>query len=224
MKWISCIYLLFCALPFKAQTNDFYIKYELNVETESPAFNALAAGAEIQMAFNQHFFKCMSTVPTASVTIVADHKKKAAIVLMDMFTRKMSFEADEAQFDKLADAAEKVKNYPIKFTDETRSIAGWEARKVLIKDIESNTNIILFVSKALKPMLHASALDILDHLGGFPIYIAAKNDKGTMKLSAKEIHTKVPPVSVFSLSIPTAYPPINLKELEELSNQQLKKN
>ena len=224
MKWISCICFFFCAFQLKAQTNDFYIKYELNVETENPAFNALAAGAEIQMAFNQHFFKCMSSVPTASATIIADHKKRAAIVLMDMFTRKMSFKADESQFEKIAESAEKIKNYPIKHTDEKRTIAGYESQKVLIKDNESNTNIILYVSKELQPMLHASALDIMDHLGGFPVYIAAKNDKGIMKLSAKEIHKKVPPVSVFSLSVPAAYPPINLEELEELSNKQLKEN
>ena len=216
---ITTFLVVFFSSAFaQSTTNKGYISYNVAVDSDQPAAMFFAMGTSLELAFKGEKTKVIAKVGTNTVKITADNSISKAISLMDVLNDKKAVKMTEKDFAEAKKGLADLKSNPKKFTEETKTIAGYTCKKVLMKDTKSGTNIIIYVTNKIKPE-GEMAQELFNQFKGFPLGIMARNQGTTVRITAKKVSTAAPSDSVFSMAVPEGYKLTTVKELENTVKQ-----
>lgn len=228
MKTISILLLAFLFLNFNTNTpplSEGYISYSVNVESDQAIASMLGVGTSLELAFKGNFTKAVAKVAGSNtVTVIADHQKKAGISLMDIMGEKTAVKLTQEKMDEAKANMDKISDNPMRYTDETKDIAGYTCKRVLLKHKESGANVVLYITDQIKPQNDPFAKILMSEIKGFPLGIVIKKDETTVRIMADKVSSKTPSESAFSLSIPGDYKLTTLDDLKNSTEQKIEKN
>lgn len=197
----------------QSTTSNGYISYNVAVDSDQPIAMFFAMGTSLEVAFKGEKSKLIAKVGSNTVKITADNSISKAVSLMDVMNDKKAVKMGATEYADAKKNLQNLKNNPKKFTEETKTIAGYVCKKVLMKDVNSGTNIIVYVTNKIKPQ-GEMAQELFNQFKGFPLGIVARNQGTTVRISAKKVSTTAPSDKVFSMAIPSGYKLTSVKELE----------
>jgi|GEM_PF-1052944 len=229
MRFFTILSLLVIGvMSIHAQSNisDGYIKYTVSIDSDEPAAAFLSMGTTLELAFKGNKTKGVANVAngTNSVSAIVDHSKKVGLTLMDVLGEKKAMKLTKDDFDKAASELEKVSENPMRWTDDTKTIAGYSCQKVLMKDKESGASIIVYVTKKINPKGDPLAQNLIRQLKGFPLGIVVRLDGNTVRVMAEKVSSRTPSDGAFSTSVPNGYELTTREKLEKNAKERIEKN
>lgn len=229
MRFFTILSLLVaCVMTVNAQSSisDGYIKYTVSIDSEEPAAAFFAMGTTLELAFKGTKTKAVANVAsgTNSVSAIADHTKKAGIALMDVLGEKKAMKLTKDDFDKASSEMKKLSDNPMRWTDDTKTIAGYTCQKVLMKHKESGASIIIYVTDKINPKGDPLAQNLISQLKGFPLGIVVRVDGNTVRLMAEKVSSRTPSDGAFSTTVPSGYELTSREQLEENAKDRIEKN
>jgi hypothetical protein len=227
MRFLISFLFIFTSLNFsRAQTSlsDVYINYTIDVDSDEPVAALVSLGATLEIAFRGYSTKCMLKVAggTNSVTALADHKTNSAIALMDLVDGKKALKISADKYNDALGDIKKISENPIRYTDDSKSIAGYQCQKVFMKHTESGANVIFYITNKIKPQKDLLAKALYAEIKGFPLEILVRKEGTTVRLTARKVSDQVPSSSAFSLDIPSSYKLTSIDELKEDAKKNIK--
>lgn len=220
MRFLIPFVFIFTFLNFsRAQkaVSDVYINYTIDVDSDEPVAALVSLGATFEVAFNGYNTKGMLNVAggTNSVTVIAEHKTNSAIALMDLVDGKKALKVPSDKFNDALNDIKKISENPIRYTDDTKSIAGYQCQKVFMKHKESGANVIFYITNKINPQKDMLAKALYDEIKGFPLEILVRKEGTTVRITASKVSGQVPSSAAFSLDIPSTYKLTSIDELKE---------
>ncbi len=210
---LFCLPLLFGCSPSNAQSTvkNGSISYSISVDSDEPAAAFLASGSSLKLYFSGAKIKVAAEVMGGanSGRAIIDEKKSTGLVILDVLGEKKAIILEKKYFDDADKETAKFAKNPIRKLEATKTIAGYLCSKVLMKDLESGTNLIFYVTNKIQPQN-----DYFNKkLGGFPLGVYIRKNGTTVKITAKKIYNQTPKSSTFDLVIPGGYQSISVAEL-----------
>lgn len=229
MRFLTSILISISCIAFvqgQSTLSDGYINYAISVDSDEPAAAFLTIGSSLEVAFKGAKTKAVAKVAggTNSVSIVANHQAKAGLSLMDVMGEKKALKLTKDQFDKVRIDMEKVGGNPMRVTDDTKIIAGYTCKKVLMKDKESGANIILYLTNKITPQGDPFAQLLIGKIKGFPLGIVVRKDGTTVRVMAEKVSSRTPSDGAFSLTVPSDYELTTVSNLENSAKKKMEKN
>lgn len=226
MRFFTLIFSMFLAVAIQAQSTitDGYISYSVSIDSDEPAAALLGVGTSLEIAFKGSYTKAVAKAAGSTVSIVADHKKEMGLALGDILGEKKALKLTPKEFSKAKEDLNKSGDNPMRFTDDTKTIAGYTCKKILMKDKESGANIIIYVTDKINPKNDPFAQALKADLKGFPLGIVVRKDGTTVRVTADKVTRQTPSSGAFSLNVPSEYEVVTLDELEEDAKDRIEKN
>jgi len=211
--------------PTPVPLSEGYISYSVSVESDQAIASLLGMGSSLELAFKGNFTKAVAKVAsTNTVTVIADHQKKAGISLMDIMGEKTAVKLTQEKMDEAKANMNNISDKPMRYTEETKDIAGYTCKRVLMKHKESGANVVLYITDQIKPQNDPFAKLLISEIKGFPLGIVIKKDETTIRIMADKVSSKTPNESAFSLSIPSDYKLTTMDDLKKSTENKIEKN
>lgn len=219
----TLFFLLLSFKPASTVMTEGFVSYSVEVNSDQAAVAAfLSLGSSLEVAFKDNLMKAVAKVSgNNTVSIVTDYKNQTGITLMDILGEKKGVKLTKDRFEKAKLDVEKFSKNPIRITDETKEIAGYSCKKILMKDKESGANIILYVTHEINPKNNPFADLLFEKIKGFPLGIIIKKDETTVKLTANKVTNQAPSSKVFSTSIPSDFKLTTFEEIEKIAKSKM---
>lgn len=223
---IATLFLILSFKPAPDAITEGFISYSIDVETDQAAAALLTVGSSLEVAFKGNYMKAVARVAGGSntVSVVADHKNQTGITLMDILGEKKGVKLTKDRFEKAKTDMDKLGENPMRVTDETKTIAGYTCKKVLMKHKESGANVILYLTDEINPKNDPFAQLLISEVKGFPLGIVIRKDETTVKIMADKVTNRAPSDSAFSMSIPSDYTLTTFEELEKTAKSKMEKS
>jgi len=224
MKNIFLLVLSFCfgtyILNAQNAFTDGSIDYKIEIESPEAMAGVLAFGAGAKVSFKGNLSKLTAMLMGGAVNMdmVANNKSKKGVTLLNMMGQKKAVQMLKDDFTKVE--SNKIDDRNIKYTKETKSIAGYVCRKAITKDPESGTEMVLYLCDKIKPKSEGVMQNILGALNGFPLGVEIQQGEHKVRVTATSVNNTVPSKSMFDMKIPEGYQKVSMKDLEDQFRQQ----
>lgn len=209
---------LMCVININAQSKSNFegiVTYSISFEGAGLPSEALAMfkGSETVTYIKSDKCRVDMNMPMQSSSFIMDNKNKNIVSLMDIMGKKYLIRMSEPEIKKEEDSAPET---TIKYTGETKMIAGYKCKKAEITTKEGKGNVIdVFYteeipSNDIKPVYKG--------LKGFPLEYSINQGGMDMKLTAKSVSKEKIPDSKFEIP-KEGY---TVTTIEELQNTMMK--
>ncbi|MDO9187941.1 MAG: DUF4412 domain-containing protein [Bacteroidia bacterium] len=178
---------ILCFIKVNAQNNSNFegtVTYSISFEGSGlpPEALAMFKGSETVTYIKSDKFRVDMNMPMQSSTFIMDNKNKNIVSLMDIMGKKYLIKMNESDIKKEQDTAPEIL---IKYTEETKMIAGYKCKKAEITSKESNGAAIdVFYSEEIPTN---DIKPVYKGLKGFPLEYSINQGGMEMKLTAKNI-------------------------------------
>jgi len=169
---------------------------------------AFISEAKLNISFFKHKTRTEYDFSLLSTIVILDGKTNEGLVLMDIMGEKYAIKLTGEQADEYDDPGFE---YDIKYSDETKTILGYECKKA-IATLKSGEELTIFFTPKLLP----SSMDYLasfDQIKGLPLEFEMVLEGIFISFTATDI-TKEIDKELFSLEIPEGYTETDLESLE----------
>lgn len=213
---ISLSILCFIKVSAQNKTNfEGTVTYSISFEGSGlpPEALAMFKNSETVTYIKSDKFRVDMNMPMQSSTFIMDNKTKNIVSLMDIMGKKYLIKMNESDIKKEQDTAPEIL---IKYTEETKIIAGYKCKKAEISSKESKGAAIdVFYSEEIPTN---DIKPVYKGLKGFPLEYSINQGGMEMKLTAKNISKEK--VSDSKFEIPKEG--YTVTTVEELQNAMMK--
>jgi GLPGLI family protein len=193
------------ALSLNAQIKEGYILYDMKIEGLPPEQAAMMGDMETKVTFKNGKALTEVTSMMFSQQMVVD--ETGMTMLMEQMGNKIAMKQTKEEMEK---AEAKVKEKPadpkIEYTNETKTIAGYECKKAIIttvgKDKKEEKMEMWYSDKFENPNKEGKGRgqNVMKGLKGMPFEYAGGQGGMKFKMTAKEVSTDPVADSKFTLS------------------------
>ncbi len=189
MKKIILAISLFvlCVILVKAQTKSNFegvVTYSISFEGSGlpPEALAMFKDAESVIYLKGDKYRVDMIMPMQSTSSIVDNKNKNSVTLMEIMGKKFLIRMKESEIKKEQDGAPEI---AIKYTDETKVIAGYKCKKaeIFAKNGKGNSINVFYTDE----ILNNNIKPVYKGLQGFPLEYSANQGGMDMKFTAKSI-------------------------------------
>lgn len=211
------------ALSVNAQIKEGYIVYDMKIEGMPPEQAAMLGDMETKVVFkNGKALTEMSSMMFTNQTLVDD---KGMVMLMEQMGNKIAVKQTKEEMDKeAAKTKEKPADPKIEYTNETKTIAGYECKKAIVKAVikdkkeeKTETIEIWYSDKFENPNKEGKGRgqSVMKGLNGMPFEYSGGQGPMKFKMVAKEVSTE--PVSDDKFNLSTdGYKLMTMEELRAM--------
>lgn len=146
-----------------------------------------------------------AAVMGSQTVVIMDTKTDVSIVLMDFLGQKMAIEPTA---EELKESKSKSERIEIKLSDETKTIAGFECKKVTMVDPETKTPVTVWFTDAIQ-----NGMSQLPGVPGMPLEYTVDQEGMRMRITATEISKEK--VSDELFKVPAGYEKMTSEELQK---------
>ncbi|MCE9538661.1 MAG: DUF4412 domain-containing protein [Bacteroidetes bacterium] len=209
---------ILCLIKFNAQNKTNFegtVTYSISFEGSGlpPEALAMFKGSETVTYIKSDKFRVDMNMPMQSSSFIMDNKTKNIISLMDIMGKKYLIKMNESDIKKEQDTAPEI---IIKYTEETKMIAGYKCKKAEITSKDSKSAAInVFYTEEIPTN---DVKPIYKGLKGFPMEYSINQGGMEMQLTAKNISKEK--VSDSKFEIPKEG--YIVTTIEELQNAMMK--
>lgn len=178
---------ILCLIKVSAQNKTNFegtVTYSISFEGSGlpPEALAMFKGSETVTYIKSDKFRVDMNMPMQSSSFIMDNKSKNIVSLMDIMGKKYLIKMNESDIKKEQETAPEIL---IKYTEETKMIAGYKCKKAEITSKESNGAAIdVFYSEEIPTN---DIKPVYKGLKGFPLEYSINQGGMEMKLTAKNI-------------------------------------
>lgn len=212
-----CLFIVLAVNAQKKSTFEGTVIFTISFEgTElPPEAIAMLKDAQTVMYIKDDRCRVDMTMPMQSTSTIVDNKNKNSVTLMDIMGRKFLIRMKEADIKKEEDSAPET---IIKYTDETKVIAGYKCKKaeITIKGKQEKAIDVYYTdeiqSNDIKPVYKG--------LKGFPLEYLVNQGGMEMKFTAKSISKETIADSKFEIP-KEGYSETTVEELQKTVMKQM---
>lgn len=211
---------LLCVINVDAQNKSNFegvVTYSISFEGSGlpPEALAMFKGAETVIYLKGDKYRTDMIMPMQSTSSIVDNKNKNSVTLMEIMGKKFLIRMKEDEIKKEQDAA---KETTIKYTNETKVIAGYNCKKAEISVKEGKGAVInVYYTDEI---LNNDIKPVYKGLKGFPLEYSANQGGMNMKFTAKSISKT--PVADSKFEIPkTGYTETTVEGLQKEMTKQM---
>jgi GLPGLI family protein len=220
MKTISSKFVVLTIISFvigysaKAQSKKAFegtIVYSLNFDDAGldPASVAMLQGREMVISIKGDKSRVDMDMGIMKTSTIADNKTGTAITLMDMMGQKMAIKMTKEEIEK---QRAEIKAPTIKYTDETKEIAGYKCKKAIAVTEEGDELTIYYTDEI--PNGNSAANNQFVGLNGFPLEYQTIQKGLKMLVTAKSV--KPGKVEDSKFKVPNDYKEITQDQLKSM--------
>lgn len=209
---------LMCTINVNAQTKSNFegvVTYSISFEGAGlpPEAMAMFKGSETVTYIKPDKLRVDMTMPMQSSSFITDNKNKNYVSLMDIMGKKYLIKMNGPDL-KNDSAPETI----IKYTGETKTIAGYKCKKAEItgKEIKGNAVEVFYTEEILTNEIKP----VYEGLKGFPMEYSINQGGMKMKLTAKTVSKEKVPDSKFEIP-KEGYIVTTLEELQNTMMKQM---
>jgi GLPGLI family protein len=208
------------AFSFTNSTSDFEgkIVYSISVDGGNlpPEAKAMFEGSEMTTYIKDMKSRTDMTMGFQNPTTIRDGKTKTSVLLMEIMGNKYKIKNDESTA-KQPDAT-------VKYSDETKEIAGYKCKKAEItftdKTGTAQSSIIYYTEEISNHMGFDKRNSPFKDIKGMPLEFEVQAQRGmTMKMSAKSVSKETVPSSQFD--IPSGYKETTMEDMQKDMQQMM---
>lgn len=195
--------------PTPAENFEGKITYEISYEELPEAIEPYAAMLPKESTSYHKGKKSrteQNTMGGQTITIV-DMEKKVGYIVMDMMGMKSAYKMEESDLEAGNKEGDK---FDIKYTNETKTIAGYVCKKVEITSKDDKSVTYAYVTDKIEGMNNSK----MNYLKGFPLEYTVKANGMEMSIKAKSISKEK--VSDAFFTLPSGYDVKPISELYKL--------
>jgi len=205
------------AFSFTNSVSDFEgkIVYTISVEGANlpPEAKAMFEGSEMTTYIKETKSRTDMNMGFQNTTTISDGKTKSSVMLMEIMGNKYKIKNDESikKDDKNADAT-------VKYSDETKEIAGYKCKKAEItfkdKSGAAQSTTIYYTEEISNHMGYDNRNSAFKDIKGMPLEFEVNAQNGMkMKMSAKSVSKESVPASKFD--IPSDYKETTMEDMQK---------
>lgn len=198
-KLITAAALLLSAFTFAQKEGS--VTYVMTMEGLPPEQAAMMGDMETKVYYKDK--KTYSEMNSMMYSYKILNDEKGQLFLMDQMGNKFFTRTSKEELDKMAEAS-KDKDPKIEYTNETKTIAGYECKKAIVtstgKEGEIKTDVWYSEKVPYVSQGGGRRGEMFKGLKGMPLEFSMKQGPYNIKMSAKEVSFDKVPDSVFALS------------------------
>lgn len=198
-KLITAATLLLSAFTFAQKEGS--VTYVMTMEGLPPEQAAMMGDMETKVYYKDK--KTYSEMNSMMYSYKILNDEKGQLFLMDQMGNKFFTRTSKEELDKMAEAS-KDKDPKIEYTNETKTIAGYECKKAIVtsagKEGEIKTDVWYSEKVPYVSQGGGRRGEMFKGLKGMPLEFSMKQGPYNIKMSAKEVSFDKVPDSVFALS------------------------
>jgi GLPGLI family protein len=196
----GCIAFL-CIINAQAQKSAAFegkIVYDINFDGSGlpPEALQMMKGAEVITYMTKDQRRVDINMPIQSTSAIMDEKSKSITTLMDIMGQKYMIKQSAEEWKK---EEEKMPETSIKYTTETKTIAGYLCKKAEVTTISKEGKEETMNVYYTEEIPAATLKQAYKGLKGFPLEYSMKQGGVSMKFIAKSISKETVPASMFEL-------------------------
>lgn len=210
--------MLAVSMPTSAQTKIkegrlvYGVSYE-DLPDEMKAFAGMMP-SEMVMKFKKDWTRIEMGIGVGTSVTITNSKTKETMVLLDIMGQKKAGVMSDEEIKKAKEESANVEQMDVEYTGETKEVAGYMCKEVVIELDEDGNTMALWITEDLDlsgggPQLPA---EIKESIKGFPLEYAINQGQFTMVMSAKEILKEK--VSDDEFEVPAGYEKVSMEELQ----------
>lgn len=216
-KFIALAFILAAFFNINAQTTEGFISYDIEVSSDDPDMQMgvqMMQGSTLSIYFKDGSARTEMDMGSMMkmVTVSDENEEKILMLLSGMIGKK----AIVSSFDDIEDKkeeAEEEDTFEITFSDETKTILGYECKKAILEDEDGNEMIFWYSEDFEVNKIGSNYMN--DKIPGLPLEFELNNSGMIMKMTATDVAKKVKNADeVFSIEIPEGYEEMTMEELE----------
>jgi GLPGLI family protein len=200
-KLITAAAILFCAITYAQKEGS--VTYIMTMEGVPPEQAAMMGDMETKISYKDK--KIVTEMSSMMMSYKTLTDENGSLTLMDQMGNKFFTRMSKADMDKMA-AAEKEKDPKIEYTNEAKSIAGYECKKAIVTATgkEGEVKMDVWYSEKVPYVSQGGGGrkggEMFKGLKGMPMEFSIKQGPMNIKMSAKEVSFDKVPDSKFVLS------------------------
>lgn len=211
---------IFCIIKINAQNKSNFegtIKYSISFEESGlpPEAMAMMKDAETVTYIKGDKYRIDMNLPMQSTSTIVDNKNKNSVTLMNIMGKKFLIKMNEANIKKEQDAAPET---TIKYTNETKVIAGYKCKKAEITE-KGGKGIVINVFYTEEIPANGTK-PVYKGLKGFPLEYSVNQGGMDMRFTAKSISKETVADSKFEIP-KEGYTETTLEELQKTMMKQM---
>lgn len=193
------------------------IVYSLNFDEAGldPASASMLQGREMTISIKGDKSRMEMDMGMMKTSTIADNKTGNVVTLMDIMGQKMALKMTKEEVEKQRNDGN-VKAPTIKYTDETKEIAGYKCKKA-IAVLEEGEELAVYYTDEI-PSNGANPNNQFKGLNGFPLEYQASQNGLKMLVTAKSV--KLGKVDDSKFKIPSDYKEVTQEELQKMFGGQ----
>ncbi|MFN4234615.1 MAG: DUF4412 domain-containing protein [Bacteroidia bacterium] len=193
------------------------IVYSLNFDEAGldPASASMLQGREMTISIKGDKSRMEMDMGMMKTTTIADNKTGNVVTLMDIMGQKMALKMTKEEIEKQRNDGN-AKAPTIKYTDETKEIAGYKCKKAIAVTDEGEELAVFYTDEI--PSNGTSTNNQFKGLNGFPLEYQASQNGLKMLVTAKSV--KLGKVDDSKFKIPSDYKEVTQEELQKMFGGQ----
>ena len=211
MKFILSAFALFLFAQLSAQSFEGVVEYAITYENLPPEMEEHKSlfPTEAKSTIKGHMVKMEQPLSMGmkQVTIM-DNKAESGVLLMDMMGQKNAIVLDKESREKFEEEQPETE---FEYLNETKTIAGYDCKKALMKMNDGEKDIVLEVYYT--PEIASSGMHQMSGLKGFPLQYSTSAGQFVMTLTAQNVEEKK--ISEEEFTIPEGYQHITLDQFQK---------
>lgn len=190
------------------------IVYSLNFDDAGldPASASMLQGREMIVYIKGDKSKMEMDMGMMKTSTISDNKAGTAVTLMDIMGQKLALKMSKEEIEK---QRSEVKEPTIKYTDETKDVAGYKCKKAIATTDEGEELAIFYTDEIPN---RSAANNQFKGLNGFPLEYQANQNGLKMLVTAKSV--KVGKVDDSKFKISSEYKEVTQEELQKMFGGQ----
>lgn len=190
------------------------IVYSLNFDEAGldPASASMLQGREMIISIKGDKSKMEMDMGMMKTVTISDSKEGTAVTLMDIMGQKLALKMSKEEIEKQRSEA---KEPTIKYTDETKEVAGYKCKKAIALTEEGDELAIFYTDEIPSG---SAANNQFKGLNGFPLEYQANQNGLKMMVTAKSV--KVGKVDDSKFKISSEYKEVTQEQLQNMFGGQ----
>jgi GLPGLI family protein len=190
------------------------IVYSLNFDEAGldPASASMLQGREMIISIKGDKSRMEMDMGMMKTATISDNKAGSAVTLMDIMGQKMALKMSKEEIEK---QRSEVKEPTIKYTEETKEIAGYKCKKAIALTEEGDELAIFYTDEI--PNSNASN-NQFKGLNGFPLEYQANQNGLKMLVTAKSV--KLGKVDDSKFKVSSEYKEVTQEQLQNMFGGQ----
>lgn len=215
-KIIALAFILSAFFNLNAQTKEGFVSYELEVSSDDPDMQmgaSMMQGSKLSIYFKEGSTRTeMEMGSMMTMVSISDEKEEKMLLLLSGMIGKKAVVSTFEDIDVKKEEIEEDDTFEIIFTDETKTILGYECKKAIMEDEDGNQMIFWYSDDFEVNKVGSNYMN--DKIPGLPLEFEINQGGMIMKMTATDLAKKVKNAKeIFSLEIPEGYEEMTIEEL-----------